>query len=222
LIGFAGFVRRPKGWPQLVEAARILEDEGAPVHFVIVGGGVRPPEYFRTASGRFLEFLNVVSDEESGIKDLVRKHDLDQRFSFLEFRPETATFYGALDIVTFPNQGIGLGRPVLEAAAHGKPVVASGSDDGAGLLLPGETGILIDDPTPRAIADALRLLIDDPELRERMGRNAAEHARASFDPVRNTRAVEAVYDRLLGTSSASRRDDEPAPSASTVGARSRQ
>jgi glycosyltransferase involved in cell wall biosynthesis len=198
-IGFAGFVRRQKGWPELVEAAEILVDEDAPAHFVIMGGGVRPPEYFRTARGRALALANLLSDEESAIKQLVAEKGLGSRFSFLPFTPETGEIYSALDIVTFPNQGVGLGRPVLEAATYSKPVVASGSDSGAGVLLPGRTGVLLDDASPAEIASALGLLIDDAELRRRLGQAAAEHARERFDPQRNARAIEAVYDELLGT-----------------------
>lgn len=197
-IGFAGFVRRPKGWPELVAAAEALIGERVPAHFVVMGGGVRPPEYFRTWRGRTLAATNLLTDEESAIKELVSKKKLQAHFSFLPFTSETAEIYAGLDIVTFPNQGVGLGRPVLEAAMYGKPVVASGSSDGAGVLLPGETGLLLDDPGPAAIAAALRLLIDDPPLRRRLGDAAAAHAREHFDPVRNARAVEAVYRGLLG------------------------
>jgi glycosyltransferase involved in cell wall biosynthesis len=197
-IGFAGFVRRPKGWPELVSAAEILIGDGAPAHFVVMGGGVRPPEYFRTWRGRTLAAANLLTDEESAIKELVSEKKLEPYFSFLPFTPETAEIYAGLDIVTFPNQGVGLGRPVLEAAMYGKPVVASGSSDGAGVLLPGRTGVLLEDPSPAAIAAALRLLIDDPLLRRRLGETAAAHARERFDPGRNARAVEAVYYRLLG------------------------
>jgi glycosyltransferase involved in cell wall biosynthesis len=198
LIGFAGFIRRQKGWPELVLAAQQLVQEGLPVQFVIIGGGVRPPQYFKTAKGRALAALNVVTDEESAIRELVAERGLESCFSFLPFTSETAQIYAALDIVTFPNQGVGLGRPVLEAAAHGKPVVASGSRNGAGLLVNEETGILLDDPTPDAIAGALRRLVVDPALRERMGSAAFDRAQTAFDPVRNARAVEAVYDELLG------------------------
>jgi glycosyltransferase involved in cell wall biosynthesis len=209
LVGYAGFVRRPKGWPELVEAARLLADADLPIHFVILGGGVRRPEYFRTLSGRVLSRLGVLTDEESAIKQLVAARGLGDRFSFLEFTPRTARIYSALDVMTFPNQGVGLGRPVLEAAAHGLPVVASGSSDGAGLLLPGETGLLLADPAPDAIAAALRLLLSDSDLRRRMGAAAREHARASFDPNANAAAVEAVYVQLLGTTA------RPAVSAET-------
>src|SRR5581483_212566 len=197
-IGFAGFVRRQKGWQELVSAAEILVREGAPAHFVIMGGGVRPPEYFKTIRGRALALTNLLTDEESAIKDLVSAKGLDERFSFLPFTAETGEIYNALDIVTFPNQGVGLGRPVLEAATYGKPVVASGSETGAGVLLPGETGLLLADASPQQLADALPLRIDDPELRRRLGEAAAEHARTRFDPATNSRAVERVYDELLG------------------------
>jgi glycosyltransferase involved in cell wall biosynthesis len=197
LVGFAGFVRRQKGWPELVRAARLLDDADVPVHFVIIGGGVRPPAYFKTPQGRLLQLLDVVSDEESAINDLVRDNHLGHRFSFLPFTPDTADVYRSIDVVAFPNQGVGLGRPVLEAAAYGKPVVASGSSTGAGVLLPETTGILLPSPTPEAIAAALRRLVENTELRARMGAAAEAHARASFDPERNARAVEAVYDSLL-------------------------
>jgi glycosyltransferase involved in cell wall biosynthesis len=198
-IGFAGFVRRQKGWPELVAAAEQLVAEGAPVQFVIMGGGVRPPEYFRTLRGRALQLTRLLTDEESAIKELVASMGLEDRFSFLPFTVETGEIYSTLDIVTFPNQGVGLGRPVLEAAAYGKPVVASGSDDGAGLLLPGKTGILLEHGTPDEIARALRTLISDPPLRTRLGEAAAAHARGVFDPESNARAIEQVYDSLLRT-----------------------
>ncbi|MFN2468625.1 MAG: glycosyltransferase family 4 protein [Gaiellaceae bacterium] len=197
-VGFAGFVRRQKGWPELVSAAEILVEEGSPAHFVIMGGGVRPPAYFQTVRGRALAAANLLSDEESAIKELVAAKGLSPHFSFLPFTAETGEIYSALDVVTFPNQGVGLGRPVLEAATYGKPVVASGSSDGAGVLLPGRTGLLLDEAGPPEIARALRTLIGDAGLRRRLGEAAGEHARARFDPVQNARAVESVYDELLG------------------------
>ncbi len=212
-VGFAGFVRRQKGWPELVSAAEILVDEGAPAHFVIMGGGVRPPEYFRTVRGRALAATNLLTDEESAIKELVARKGLGPYFSFLPFTAETGEIYSALDVVTFPNQGVGLGRPVLEAATYGKPVVASGSASGAGVLLPERTGLLLDDARPKEIAAALRELIGDAGLRRRLGSAAAEHARQRFDPVRNARAVERVYDSMIVTGRPSR-EQEPGGLAS--------
>jgi glycosyltransferase involved in cell wall biosynthesis len=197
-IGYAGFVRRQKGWPELIHATRLLVEEGLPAHVVVIGGGIRPPAYFRTLRGRLLALTHVLTDEETAIAQLVQELGLVDHVSFLPFRTSVREVYDALDIVTFPNPGVGLGRPVLEAAAYGKPVVASGSADGAGLLLPEETGILLPRADPAAIAAALRRLIVDPELRARLGVAAAQHARANFDARVNAGRVEDVYVSLTG------------------------
>src|SRR5207253_7413283 len=92
--------------------------------------------------------LGLATDDESELRALVAERALDDRFTFLPFANDVGAVYEALDIVTFPNQGEGLGRPVLEAAAYGVPAVASGSRRGAGILIPERTGVLLDDPTP--------------------------------------------------------------------------
>ena len=212
-IGYAGFVRRQKGWPELIRAARLLVDEKLPAHFVIIGGGVRPPAFFETWRGKALALSGVLTDEESAIKQLVHELGLEPHVSFLPFRPDLQEVYEALDILAFPNPGVGLGRPVLEAAAYGKPVVASGSRDGAGLLLPEQTGILLREAEPRTLADALRRLVIDPELRRRFGAEAAAHAHLHFDPLENARRVEAVYDSLLDRATPAVDEPEPLPAA---------
>ena len=194
-VGYFGYLRRQKGWPQLVEAMRILVDEGAPVHAVVVGGGVRPPEAFRGLRGRLLRRLGI-PDEEGDLRARVAELGLSDRFSFLPFTTDPAPIHRALDIVVFPNQGAGLGRPVLEAAAYGKPVVASGSPDGAGVLLPDRTGLLLETATPARLAEAIGRLAADPELRLSLGGSAAEHAGDTLGADAAARAVETVYEAV--------------------------
>jgi glycosyltransferase involved in cell wall biosynthesis len=198
LVGFAGFIRRQKGWPELVAAVKLLVDRGIAIHCVVLGGGVRPPAFFRTLRGHVVAAFGLVSDEESAMHAAVARARLGDRFSFLPFTSDTAAIYRRIDIMTFPNQGVGLGRPVLEAAVYEKPVVASGSRDGGGVLVPDVTGILLRQPTPQAIADALERLALDPALRQRMGNAAANLAAEKFDPKRNAASVALVYDELLG------------------------
>ncbi len=196
-VGFAGYLRSQKGWPELVEAAALLVRSGLDAHFVIVGGGIRPPAFFRTLRGRILQRAGILTDDETAIHHQVSDLGLTDRFTFVPFTSDRAEIYGALDIVAFPNQGIGLGRPVLEAAAYGRPVVASGSRRGGGVLVDGVTGILLEDRSPSSIAAALRRLVLDDDLRSRMGAAAAEHAQRNFEPRLNAAAVERVYDDLL-------------------------
>ncbi len=203
-IGFFGYLRRQKGWPELVLAAQRLAAAGLRFHVVVVGGGVRPPAWYATRRGRLATRSGLAADEETAMRRLVDELGLTSRFSFVPFTSDVRSLYAALDIVTFPNTGAGLGRPVLEAAAAGVPVVAAGSRDGAGILLPGETGVLLRHATPAALGDALGELIADPGLRERLGTAALEHAGTSFSPSVHGQSVVSVYGVVLDPARLSR------------------
>ncbi len=114
-------------------------------------------------------------------------------YTWLPFTSEIDAVYRALDIVCFPNQGVGLGRPVIEAAAYGVPAVAAGSPDGAGLIVPDSTGILLDRGDAASIATAIRSLVDDPAARARLAEAAADHAERFFTPEAAADAVQAVW-----------------------------
>ena len=195
-VGYFGYLRRQKGWPQLVEAMRSLVDAGAPVHAVVVGGGVRSPAAFKGVRGRLLRRLGI-PDEERDLRARVTELGLDDRFSFLPFTTDPGPVYRALDVVVFPNQGAGLGRPVLEAAAYGKPVVASGSPDGAGILVPDRTGILVPSGSVEALAGAIGSLVADSALRQELGEAAAEHAARHFGPAASAESVESTYEAVV-------------------------
>lgn len=197
-VGFFGFIRRHKGWPEFVEAAQLLTARGVDAQFVVLGGGVRSPEFFRTWRGKLLAAFNVLADEETAFREVVDRAGLHDRFRFASFVTRTTDVYRALDLIAFPNQEVGLGRPVIEAAANARPVVASGSSTGAGILIPGVTGELVDREHPEALADAIESLLRDSERRIRMGAAAFALARKRFEPERNARLVEDLYDELLG------------------------
>ena len=173
-VGYFGYLRRQKGWPQFLEALRLLTDRGVEVQGVIVGGGVRPSSAFRGARGRVLRALGV-PDEEADLEQAIGELGLADHVTRLPFTEDVGPVLRALDVVVFPNQGAGLGRPVLEAAAYGVPVVASGSPHGGGVLEPGETGVLLPRGTSTALADALAELAADGDLRLRLGAAAREH-----------------------------------------------
>ena len=68
---------------------------------------------------------------------------------------------------------------VLEAMAHAKPVIATPVGGTAELVVEGETGLLVPPRDPAALAEAIRVLVADPECARTLGRAGANAPSAS-------------------------------------------
>lgn len=93
----------------------------------------------------------------------------------------TAGVAAALDAATvlvLPSRSEGMGRVIVEAFCRGRAVVGSRVGGIPDLVRDGKTGVLVEPGDERALADALVLVLSEPELAARMG--AA--ARAAADP----------------------------------------
>ena len=192
-IGYIGNLRRIKGWPELVEAVALLPD--VPIHVVVLGGGVRPPAFFDTPYGRLVQKLGFAADDETDMRRLVRERGVEERFTFLPFTDRIDQIYPALRHRDVPEPGRQSRTSGARGRGIGRPVVASGSPQRAGILLPEATGILLEHSTPDTLAGALALLAGDRGLRQRMG--AAAWSTLARPSIRRgpAAAVTAVYDR---------------------------
>jgi phosphatidyl-myo-inositol dimannoside synthase len=102
---------------------------------------------------------------------------------------DRAALLGAADIFVMAcrNRWLGLeqegfGIVFLEAAAAGVPQVAGDSGGAAEAVIDGVTGLVVEQPEdPGQVAEALRALLADPDLRQRMGLAARARAEGSFD-----------------------------------------
>lgn len=104
--------------------------------------------------------------------------------------------YAAARAFVFPSLYEGFGLPVLEAMARGVPVACSGRS-----ALPevaGDAALLFDAEDPRAIAHALRRILGEPSLAERLGASGRGQARR-FTWQATARGYVDVYARVLGT-----------------------
>jgi glycosyltransferase involved in cell wall biosynthesis len=197
VVSFFGFVYPYKGFRDFIRAAAFARARGVDATYLVVGGDVRGAAFFRRPLGRLLELLGMVRDHERDARALVAELGLESSFRFVAFTRDTPAIYRASDVVVAPSRGPELGRPVLEAGASGRVVVASGSVDGAGILLPDETGFLVPRRSPDSIAAAVGLLVGDDDLRARMGESARAHAEATYDARANAARVVDVYEAVL-------------------------
>src|SRR6185295_15691485 len=97
------------------------------------------------------------------------------------------TEYANADVVVVPSivdrsgDRDGLPNVVLEAMASGRPVVATAVGAIAAAVLNGDTGLLVAERSPQALAAALQQLAASPERRRSMGRRAAARVADHYD-----------------------------------------
>ena len=187
LAAYVGFLYPRKGFRELLDAFARVQREVPDARLVLAGGGVR--------RGRRLGGL--VPDHEAEARELAAARGLADAVTFLPYTERPELVYRAADVVVAPSRGPELGRPVLEGAAAGRPVVATGSMTGGGVLRDGETGLLARADSPESLAEALAALLRDAERREAMGRAAREHAVAAFGPARAAARIAALYEEVL-------------------------
>ncbi|GAB6048156.1 hypothetical protein JCM19379_19840 [Methyloparacoccus murrellii] len=162
LVGFVGRLAHVKGVDVLLRAAASLTADRPDVHWVVVGDGSERAELESLAEALGLSaavhFVGAVAREDiySAIK--------------------------GFDIGVMPSRpGLeGFGLSALEAMACGVPLVASAVDALPEVVLDGETGILAPPGEPVALAAALRKLLDDPALADRLRDRALRHVAGNY------------------------------------------
>jgi glycosyltransferase involved in cell wall biosynthesis len=110
---------------------------------------------------------------------------------------ELGPLYERAAVVAVPSHREGFGVVCAEAMAHARPVVASAAGGLLDLVVHEETGLLVPPRDVNALRAALRRLLDDPELRARLGANARERAREQFGWDRVTDLTVRAYEEAL-------------------------
>jgi glycosyltransferase involved in cell wall biosynthesis len=133
-----------------------------------------------------------------------RAADLGVQATFLGAQPpaEVARHLAASRMLVAPSRTArdgdteGLPTTILEAAAVGLPVVSTRHSGIPEAVVDGETGLLGAEADPVALAGNIARLLDDEDLRRRLGRAARERVRARFDLSAQTERLEALYDEV--------------------------
>lgn len=89
------------------------------------------------------------------------------------------------------------GLVIIEGMSAGAAVIAARLGAPVEIIEHGETGLLVDPKDPVEFADALRVLVQDAQFRERIARAGQIAARERYSPELFARRVEGVYDRVL-------------------------
>ena len=107
--------------------------------------------------------------------------------------------YRSASLVVLPSTTAAesFGMMLLEAAACGRPAVASRVGGIPSAVLDGETGLLVPPGDAKALAEALTLVLNNDDLAQSLGRRAAERARAQFSWDARVDATDEILTGLL-------------------------
>jgi glycosyltransferase involved in cell wall biosynthesis len=165
-----------KGLEHLLDAAALLRQWGQRFLLVIAGdGGLREPLRTRCAALRLDEYVRFLGWVPQASDRLLPNCDIFVQSSLWE----------AMSIV------------VLEAMAAGKPMVVTAVGENPHVVLPGETGLVVPPADPVALAESLRRLLHDEDLRNSLGRAARARYEAQFTVRHMIEAYERLYDELV-------------------------
>lgn len=189
MILFVGRIEPLKGLETLIRALAYMQKTSqlvcCPHSLVIVGGD---PE----------ETPLNVNAEMARVQALVRELDIRDLVLFLGKKDQQTLpyYYSAADVVVVPSHYESFGMVALEAMACGTPVVASQVGGLGFLIRDGVTGYVIPDGEPELLGNRLMELILDPQLRERMGRQASQLAQ-EYSWERIAAEIANLYEEVL-------------------------
>lgn len=149
----------------------------------------------RETSGKDIHFAKVGRDFTSQQKDLIMKLKLGNHVHYIgNFSDSDLNLvYNLSDILVFPSLYEGFGWPPLEAMACGTPVVCSGRGSLKEIL--GDSAIFLEPDNHKGIAEAVLVLISDPEMRENKIKQGFENIKR-FDWKKTAEAVFQVYQEV--------------------------
>jgi glycosyltransferase involved in cell wall biosynthesis len=176
-VAFVGRLLEDKGIRSLIGAHRLLREKGVAVSLLLAG----TPDPANPASAS-IEEIETWS-REPGITWLGHVSDI-------------RTVWARAHIAVLPSRREGLPKSLLEAAACGRPMVATDVPGCREVVIPGETGLLVPVDDPQALAAAIERLAGAPDLRARYGQAARRRTVSEFSAAAIGEATSALYRRL--------------------------
>jgi glycosyltransferase involved in cell wall biosynthesis len=133
---------------------------------------------------------------EAQIRQQVQELRLDRTVIFAGHRADAPRVAGTFDVFTLASIHEGLAIALIEAMASGVPAVVTSVGGLTEVLEHGKQGFIVAPRRPQELAHAIVTILQNPELKDRMGEQARRRA-AMFDIRTAVRRIEEVYAEVL-------------------------
>jgi len=175
LVGCVARLSPEKGQEILLQAFHLLRAKYSRARLLLIGEG----------------------DDRARLRRLADDLDLQGAVHFLGVRSDVPELLASCDLVALPSLQEGSPIALIEALAAGKAIVASAVGAIPELIHHGETGLLVPPGNPRVLSAALGYLIDDHDMRRKLGRQGSEMVGRQFDFGDTAARYRGVYEAVL-------------------------
>lgn len=179
-VGILGRIAPIKGQDVFIQAAQEVLKYTQKAHFKIIGDidGEGYPDF------------------KASLRKMVEDNNLSPWIEFAGYIPDPVAALSQVDISVCASRRDAFGRVAIESMACFKPVIAT-ANGGFLDIVTEETGILIPVDDPSALASAILRLINDADLRRRMGIAGRRRVEEHFTIQRTLEKIYFVYETHL-------------------------
>jgi glycosyltransferase involved in cell wall biosynthesis len=182
VVGIVARVVKEKGYQEFFEMAAAISAVRPSCVFLVVGDALPSDR------GSFARKFRAH----------VRAAGLEDRFRFTGFTDCVAGFLQVMDVFVLPSYREGFPRSVLEAMGSELPVVTANIRGCRESVVDGITGLLVPPRDSKALTSAVLSLLDNSELRRRMGQAGRSRVQELYDERFVQHRITCVFERLLG------------------------
>ncbi len=171
IVGMVARFSDQKDQKTFLEAAKMITEKNEAIYFLVIGDGSSRKAFEAQYKSSHIIFTGLSKD--------------------------TPNMINIFDIGVLSTHYEGCPNVVLEYMACFKPVVATNVDGCPELVLEGETGFLVPESRPEIMAEKLRILLKNKDLREQMGKRGRERVEKNFTSQILAKNTEGLYKKLL-------------------------
>jgi glycosyltransferase involved in cell wall biosynthesis len=172
VLGYVANIRPVKGFDILVEAVKLLESSN-------------------------LQVAVIGTDLEGTAEKLVHEAGLDKRFRFLGPRPRAFRWIRSMDALVIPSRSEGLSRAAIEGMSLNRVVIASRVGGLTEFIDDQVDGFLVPPESPKLLAETIKRVVNDSDLRQRIGARARAKIQSRFSVEAATERAFKLYSELI-------------------------
>ncbi len=175
VIGAMGRFVAKKGFDVFISALSLLKDRGQDFQAILGGTGA----------------------EEGNLRRQAELAGLDRQLTFTGWVDDRRGFYQCMDVFCLPSLHEPFGIVLLEAFAHGVPVVTTDSEGPSEIVTPNYDALMVKKNEAEALAGALSRLLKEPHFADNLAANGFAKAKMQYSMEVVAEKIEKAVEKIL-------------------------